>query len=457
MNKTVDIGNRKQIFADDFIIAERHNLERTMGQPKKYPGNPIMAPRYPWEGGYLSPDQVLFDDGIFKMWYRGLDFTAKEVHRPNYAISADGVHFEAQILGLVEFENSKENSILPGRCGPVIRDDYDVLPERRYKRVGTQKGPDVAIWFSPDGIHWRDCGNNPVLTSTGDTHTLLGWDELQEKYVGYFRPSGLPRRIGRSTSEDFVHWTEIETVIAPDVHDAVGTQFYKMRPFFDQEAKAYFGLLHVLHLDAVEKDFRQPDPEGWEQTVDVQLVFSWDGINFMRMGNRQPFLPLGLYESWDDMQIWTGMPILVKEEIRIYYSGVNVRHQFPELNLSGQRKDGRWRGGQIGLTTLRVDGWVSLNANREEGMLLTKPFIFTGKRLMVNADASAGDLRVAVLDESQNPVLKRTVEASQPITSDATMHTVTWAGEDDLSEFQGKPVRLRFHLRNCHLFSFQFK
>ena len=38
---TTDIGNRKQIFLDDLMIAEVHALSQFQVRPAKYAGNPV--------------------------------------------------------------------------------------------------------------------------------------------------------------------------------------------------------------------------------------------------------------------------------------------------------------------------------------------------------------------------------------------------------------------------------
>ena len=129
----------------------------------------------------------------------------------------------------------------------MILDPRDSNPERLYKRVTTLKGPDVAIRVSPDGIHWKHSARNPVLAPTGDTHSLLGWDDRHGRYLGYFRPAGLPRRIGISFSRDFEDWTPPVPILAPDDHDPVGTELYWMRVL--KYEGVYLGFLSVLHLD----------------------------------------------------------------------------------------------------------------------------------------------------------------------------------------------------------------
>ena len=87
--------------------------------------------------------------------------------------------------------------------------------------------------------------------------------------------------------------------------------------------------------------------------------------------------------------------------------------------------------------TWRPDGCVSVNAPWKGGELLTKPLIFDGDKLEINAStAAAGGVRVEVQDE-----IARRVE---------------WKGDADLGELAGKSVRLRFVLKDADLFSFRF-
>jgi len=42
-------------------------------------------------------------------------------------------------------------------------------------------------------------------------------------------------------------------------------------------------------------------------------------------------------------------------------------------------------------------------------------------------------------------------------TTNDINRVVTWGGKSDVSELAGKPIRLRFYLRNCDLYAFQFR
>jgi hypothetical protein len=452
VREPVAIGSEKQLFVDRALISTTDNILLTVTPPERHPANPVLRPETPSDGQYLSPNGVWWnpDRKLFQLWYSALHFEHKEEHFPAYAESTDGIRWERPRVGVREFGGTRDNNLTEGAPGEIILDPRDPNPDRRYKRVTTEKGPDVAIWFSPDGIHWRASGRNPVLSPTGDTHTLLGWDERHRRYLGYFRPAGRPRRIGISFSSDAEDWTPVVPVLAPDDHDPIGTEFYVMRVI--RYESIYLGIFAVLHLDRRMLDFRQPDAAGAEQTVDLQLAVSRDGVQWLRVGNRAPWFGLARYQSWDDMQLWPSTPIVVGDEIRFYYSGVSVRHQFPDLDYSGMKLDGRWRGGAIGLATLRRDGWVAVRPNIEgKGVLTTRLFTFAGRELEVNADARGGKIQVELLDAAGAPIAAR-----QPavLTGDSVRHRAGFGSP--ISELAGKPVRLRFTLERSKLYAFQF-
>ena len=80
----LDVGDTKQLFLDDLLIAERSRISNFMYRPDKYPKNPIMVADKPWElepnnQGIQKPSQsALYDpaDRLFKMWYLGSSWSS---------------------------------------------------------------------------------------------------------------------------------------------------------------------------------------------------------------------------------------------------------------------------------------------------------------------------------------------------------------------------------------------
>ncbi len=116
------------------------------------------------------------------------------------------------------------------------------------------------------------------------------------------------------------------------------------------------------------------------------------------------------------------------------------------VNLPG-RKDVPANG--VGLATLRLDGYVSLDAGPRGGTMTTKPFTFEGTQLIVNARA-LGHMTVEVLDAAGQPIQG---VSRVSIAGDSVRHLVAW---DGLGQLAGQPIRLRFYLWNAELYAFGF-
>jgi hypothetical protein len=200
----------------------------------------------------------------------------------------------------------------------------------------------------------------------------------------------------------------------------------------------------------------EKDPRKGERlapsTIDVRLAVSQDGIHFHRLGGRKPFLNLGTEGTFDSKMVWViPNPIIVDDEIWIYYVGSNKDHD----GFVDPKATGRMSG--IGLAVMRLDGFISADADYTGGQLTTQPMIFEGNNLELNLDTGAGgSLRVEILDESGNPIDGYAQNNATILCGNSVKIPVTWADKDDVSELSRKPIRLRFIMRDCKLYSFGF-
>ena len=259
----VRIGRERQLFIDDHLIAFREGVARFVEQPVKDRANPILVMDKPWEGGRFLYCDLVFDheEDIYKLWY--------SVPGPRlcYATSRDGIHFERPNLGLVDFGGSKDNNLASTPKG--FAHDKGVLQGPARSRPATALQDGTLLWqkltapvfpFPPDGLAWTAYEGNPVIAPTGDGGLSAFWDERCGRYVLYMRPNGhhvkrwtgtadksaFPtRRIGRSESVDFEHWTDLEEVVVPDEIDGPGTEFYYM-PVLRYEG-LYIGFVIVFY------------------------------------------------------------------------------------------------------------------------------------------------------------------------------------------------------------------
>ena len=473
MTQTIEVGTRKQLFIDDLVIDETVGVVRTLNQPAKYVGNPVMIPLYPWEGRIELYGTVIWDakSGQYRMWYLGQGamglrpMSARRRYSPwppdgfdgsnllftiCYATSNDGIFWERPNLGLVEYEGSQDNNIvlLNASGANVIEDPRDPDPDRLYKSLffesrdpdGTPNmGDGVSVAFSRDGLRWKKYEGNPVITRSSDSHSLLGWDDLHGKYVSYCRPSvhegNKTRRIGRSVSDDFENWTVPEDALAPDDDDPPGMEFYGM-PVFKYEG-LYLGQLYAYQTRPEEPQIR------FAGSIHVQLAVSRDGIGWERVGGRKSFIPNGPPGSIDTWEVMTAtQPVVMGDELWFYYCATALEHGFTG------------RSGPICLAKLRLDGFVSVDAGDETSTLVTKPFRCEGGQLSINAAARGGMVGVAVLDESGTQFQGYSRQECALFDGDSVEHRITWREKGSLEELMGKDIRLKFYLRNASLYAF---
>jgi hypothetical protein len=361
------------------------------------------------------------------------------------------VNWEKPKLGVFEFRGSRDNNIVLAAVQhggnwfghSVIKDDVDSDPSRRYKLMfWDQTPPDgeygFFVAFSPDGIRWTRHSKTAVLplSRSGDTGAAM-WSPWQKQFFFFHKSPITPiRKVARSISKDFIHWEDGRLVLEPDQLDQPDTEFYGMSVF--PYADRYLGLIWVFHT--------------YIQRIDVQLASSFDGISWHRAVHRRIFLPLGYQrneysgQSFDSEMIFPATQVVpFGDRLMLYYSGFNRTHNFFN-NQSG-----------IGLMTLRMDGFVSLDAADTPGVVVTKPFVLDGTRLLVNVEeVSRGvkdaGIRAEIQDERGTVLPGFDVDSSE-VRGMGIREGLAWKGRADLSALRGKPIRLRFVLRNVKLYS----
>jgi hypothetical protein len=104
----------------------------------------------------------------------------------------------------------------------------------------------------------------------------------------------------------------------------------------------------------------------------------------------------------------------------------------------------------------RLDGFVSLDAGDRTGTATTKPFTFTGERLVVNLKAPSGRLRVGLTHADGSPIPGFGLGDCAPVAGDSVEAAVTWTSGKRLANLAGQPVCMQLELRGAKLYAFQF-
>jgi hypothetical protein len=108
--------------------------------------------------------------------------------------------------------------------------------------------------------------------------------------------------------------------------------------------------------------------------------------------------------------------------------------------------------------SLRLDGFTSIKAPYSGGVVITKPFTFTGKELEINYSTSvAGEIRIELQDKNGKPLPGYTLEEAQPLIGNEISRVVIWNGNGDIEKLASKPIRLHIYMKDADLYAFRFK
>jgi len=464
----VKIARSRQLFVDNFLITSMQDLSRVVNPVTKHPENPVVDRNRPWEG--LGPhwEHVHRDNetGKFRMWYSTwLNYTlpsGKVVRSPAcYAESDDGVHWTKPELGLCEFEGSTANNIviLEGGLAGLLYEPDDPDPERQYKGIvwhdwhntdGDVPPEGYYLYTSPDGIHWKQARERTLLwnqnkhqAGIGDT-SQFRWDPRLKKYICdtkvLFRRQGTMRCRGMMESDDLVHWSRPRMTIYPDALDGPEAQIYGHHGWVYESM--WVGMVRVMRNTYV--------PGSLKQTT-IELTASRDGRHWTRVGRREQFIPLGPPDSWEPhYHDPFSSPLLVGDELWFYYRSTPLFDPKIDAEKAERKKVAR-----LGLATLRRDGFVSLDAGKKPGQIVTRPLTFEMGRLHVNAQVHEGGyVRAEVRNADGNVIGPLALGNCTKLTGDQLDAVISWGGDSTLSCPEGESLRIAFELQNAKLYSF---
>ena len=464
-------ANAPQMFVDDYLVENRFDanmlsatVPHAAHSPERRP-DPVLRPDRPWEHeNGLGYPGVVFDGEKrrYRLYYSVYHKTTqgKPDYPPGgyflcYAESEDGIHWEKPDLGLIPWGEQREtNIVLQGECEANLPHVHaaEAGEDGGPKNIGTVparflRGHRFVLYYndmghylatSDDGIHWRERAHRVIPNRIDCLHTMV-YDEERDVFVSFLRNKlifggriappelrGNTRAISRLSNPDW--WTTWDgipaSVLIPDQGDA--KRFYGMPTF--RYGGVYWGMLQQFDEDP--------------QTIEVELVFSRNGIDWKHLPGRPRLIPVGEPGTWDGGMVISGDRVIEQgDEWRIYYTGY-VGHHNAEKNC-----------GSIGFSTIRKEGFASIRSGENEGFVLTRPLRWPGGRLFVNADASRGMIRARVTDLRRQTIDGFDYPDCEPFQGDGVRHPVSWKG-GSLVDFQGRIIRLEFRLRNADLYAF---
>ncbi len=477
----IDIGSRLELFVDDYLIDRLHGATQVLHQPT--PQNVAIALDEPWEGNSFAAFTVFQDGDIYRMYYRGLDidWTKNPMNKhPEvicYAESTDGINFEKPSLGLVEFAGSTENNIIldgpKTRCFSPFRDgNPEADPDAKYKAVGFEKmRGGLYAYKSADGIHWSMMADQPVITDGAfDSVNLAFWDSARCEYREYHRDTR-PGKDNRGNANG----RDIKTSATKDFRKWPTPAWLNYSP----------GRVSELYTNGVLPYYRAPHiflgfptryvDRGWTESTLALPQLEYRRLRASRTERIGTAVTNGMFmTSRDELNFDVWPESFVRPGLRLsggWFYGDNyqawglvetrshIEGAERELSIYLQDAAGEAESGvRLRRSTIRVDGFVSIQAMLSGGELLTKPLTFDGSELVLNlSTGAAGGVKVEVQDAGGAVVPGYALDDCHEVWGDDLARVVKWEGGSDLSRLAGQPVRLRIRLADADLYSIQFR
>jgi hypothetical protein len=454
-----DIGSRRELFVDDLLIGEMNGVRLKLHEPQLL----RHVPTRPF-GHYAT---VLKDGNKLRLYYRG--DKAPGAHWRNgwgkyhegevtlYAESSDGgIHWTEPNLGLhdvpeipkgnVVLDMSEDTFLVTHNFTPFIDTRPGIPDAERYKGLGGGRYPaeNWGSWSAPDerrqlrekygpgglkafassdGLHWNLLRKEPVLSEDSgsfDSQNVAFWSDTEGQYVAYFRffKNGV-RSIRRSTSKDFLNWTDPVDMGA----NAPGEHLYT------SVTQPYFRAPHIYIALPTRFQARAGS------ITDIVVMATRPGSSRYHRHFKEAFIRPGLgVRGWGN---------------RANYITLNAVQTSPtHMSLF------MYGGGHF---VMRLDGFISVHAGYEEGTFITKPFRFAGNQLEINYSTSgAGRMSIELQDETGQPVPGCAIDDCEVIYGDDIARIVKWKQDSDVSQMAGKSVRLRVVMNEADLFSLKF-
>lgn len=458
-NTTIEIGSRREIFVDRHLVDSMDNVAHVLGVPTH--AGTVLRFDAPWEGRYSGYVTVFKDDKHYRMYYRGLPEARRDGSDSEttcYAESDDGIHWNKPELGLFSVNGSDRNNVVLAGHAPYSHNFapfYNTRPDapdaERYLAVAGTKSTGLAAFASEDGLRWRMLEEGIIRDGAFDSQNVAFWSESEQSYVCYFRTwsgGGYDgyRWVSRSTSPDFIHWSEPEVMDAgnappehiytnqtlayyraPHIYISLAARFMPGRRIVSSEVAAQLGV----------------EPGYFNDCSDNVLMTSRGGAHYERCFMEafvRPGIGLEHWTSRTNYPAW-GLAPTGEHEMSFY-----IQHSYGQPTARLDRY------------TLRVDGFASIRAGYDGGTFTTRPLLFKGDALYVNFSTSAaGGIRVALLDATGAPIPGFTGDDADELIGNMTDRIVRWNDNADVGALAGMPIRLRFIMKDADLYAVQFR
>ena len=461
-DEIIQIGSRLELFADYYLIDTLKNCSLELHHPVDK--GTVLKFDKPWEGPFSAYCTVINNGEKFQLYYRGLPTAGKDgslAEHTCYAESEDGINWVKPELGIFEVNSTKNNNVILANAAPVTHNfspffdtRKNVKPEQKYKALGGNEKSGLIAYVSPDGIHWSKLREEPVIIgrkSDFDSQNVSFWSEEEEKYICYYRTwitkNGVRyRSIARTTSTDFINWTKpVEMNFGNTPREQIYTNqtapYYRAPHIYISVAARFMPKRQVLTEEQAKQ--LNVNPKYFKDCSDAIFMTTRGGNKYDRTF-MEGFIRPGI-----GLQNWVS---------RSNYPALNVVQTSPTEMSIYVNQDYAQPTAHLHRYTLRIDGFTSINVTYTGGEVITKPIIFSGDSLLINfSTSSAGYVKVELLNLEGGKIKGFELENSNELIGNEIEKVVSWKGKAELKNVVGKPIKLRFVMKDADLYSIKFK
>jgi hypothetical protein len=444
----------------------------------------------PWEGPVNFGSTLIHHRCCYHLYYRGLDLDGDRSVLC-VATSVDGLTWSKPALGLIAHGGRKDTNIVGSDDGtssfeynsapwvdtrPGVPDSERVkattsepLSGERHTSYVDPAGPKrLVFWASADGFRFRKLDPQPDLVSDlrncFDGGNTLFWSEVEQQYVLYYRWYDAEwgrgyRSMARTTSADLMRWSPS---VPMTYGDTPREQFYvnNTQPYFRAPhlyiapAARFMERRHVI-TEEQARAIGLKSSHGHSYASDCSdgvLLTSRAGSTVYDRTFMETFIRPGPgYGNWVSRTNYPLTGILPDGPALSSSKGPDRLQMF----ITRHYMQDSWH---IERLLLRTDGFASVSAPWAGGEMVTRPFTFTGSQLEINYRTGApGFVRAEIQDAAGTPIPGYMIEDCLEIIGDEIERVVVWKQGQNAGGLAGRPVRLRFVMKDAELFALRFR
>jgi len=454
-----------------------------------------------WDARCSEYPTVLYEDGIYRMWYCVQPSAKGYSENPDhfytaYAESTDGIVWKKPDLKITAQDIWPGNNLLglPGAIQGVARG----LPGSRYRyysiviqiskpepgitdKCGAIDERGTILFGSNDGFQWQRIKKIITHGDCGDIFT----DFQSNRYLLYQKVGLMHNMFARRSfigleSKDGENWIGYngalkwnECFVADDYDDMIArqrgfliTDFYGVT--LHRVGDLYIAVQNVFCIGLPLRNNFGQNPSGFSY---LRLAYSHNAFNWRYPAGRPPLLELGNPGEFDSGFICPGLNLLEKDDdVLLYYSGtpfmhgwcIDVNFRFRE-DITLEEQDNSYF---IGLARIPRDRYASLYATHRGRFSMdpdatgVEPLYVNPEKptFYVNINCPHGYVRAAIMDkDSHKPVSGFDFDDCIPVTGNHLRAPVVFKNKKIYEIPPEKPVYLSFELYRGEIFSFEWR